>query len=86
MSIISQKNILQPSTQSQQIDRGVDEYIRWLCLCDAVNVISNKALSLNVDADKYVSRKSSNIKRYIDEVFPSARANFILGNKIQFDQ
>ena len=86
MLITSQKNILQPDSQNQQADMTVDKYVRWLCLCDAINAISNKAIQLNVDADKYVSKKSSNIKRYIDEVFPSARANFILGSKIKFDQ
>ena len=86
MSITSQKNISQPDVQNQQTDMTVDEYVRWLCLCDAINAISNKAAYLKVDADKYVSRKSTNIKRYIDEVFPSARANFILGSKMKFDQ
>ena len=85
MLITSQKSTLPPNTQTQPTDITVDEYVRWLCLCDAINAISSKAIQLSVDPDKYVSKKSSNIKRYIDEVFPSARANFILGSKIKFN-
>ena len=63
-------------------DMSLDEFVKWTCLLQAVETISEKADQLNIDFTKHLSIKSNTLNRYINEVFPSVRANFILENKI----
>ena len=63
-------------------DMSLDEFVRWTCLLQAVETISEKADQLNIDFTKHLSIKSNTLNRYINEIFPSVRANFILENNI----
>jgi len=63
---------------------ALDEFVRWLCLIQAVEVVSAKAEQLNINFDKCLSIKSNTVNKYIAEVFPSVRANFMLENNIKF--
>lgn len=79
-----------PETEVESPPKTVDEmsleeFIRWMCLIQAVEVISNKAEKLGLDLDSSISLKSSMISSYIDEIFPSMRANYILDHA-QLDQ
>ena len=83
MLIISETTTVVLNNNSlQKTEMTVDEYIRWICLLNAVEVIGKHANKLDTDFNKCASIKSNIIKRYIEEVFPSVRANFILENKL----
>jgi len=61
---------------------SLDEFIRWQCLIQAVEVIGSRAEQLNIDFNKCLSIKSNTINKYVAEVFPSVRANFLLEHNV----
>lgn len=83
MQLLSEKITVQQNNKPVD-DMALDEFVRWLCLIQAVEVVSAKAEQLNIDFNRCLSIKSNTVNKYITEIFPSVRANFMLENNIKF--
>jgi len=83
MQLLSEKTTVQQNSKCVN-DMALDEFIRWLCLIQAIEVVSARAEQLNIDFNRCLSIKPNTVNVYITEIFPSVRANFMLENNIKF--
>jgi hypothetical protein len=64
--------------KEQNLGMSVDQFVRWGCLVEAVELIEDKAVSLKVDIDKNSDWiKPVNLKKYIKERFNSLKDELI---------
>lgn len=65
-------------TKEQTLGMSVNEFIRWGCLMEAVELIEDKALQLKIDINKNSDWiKPIEIKKYIRERFNSLKDEVI---------
>lgn len=55
----------------------LDMFVRWACLIDAVDVISEKCEQLGLDKDDDSWIKPNAIEKFINDRFPSMKHNII---------
>jgi hypothetical protein len=56
---------------------SVDTFIRWSCLIDAIDVISEKCIQMGLAHDDETWIKPNAIEKYINDRYPSMRHNII---------
>lgn len=72
-SLISEKiKILDPSKLTEGVT--VEEYTRWLCLIEALEIITNQAKNLNIDLSVNTDwLKPLDLQKYVNERFLSMK-------------
>jgi len=71
------QNIKFKLKKNKPYSMDLDEFSRWACLVEAVEIISQKAQELKVlNTNQWI--KPLAIQKYIDERFPSMRHNMCI--------
>jgi hypothetical protein len=57
---------------------SIDTFIRWSCLIDAIDVISEKCTQMGLAYDDETWIKPNAIEKYINDRYPSMRYNVLM--------
>jgi len=74
MRYLTSKNQIKFTTKNKEEEMTLDEYSRWLCLLEGVELVSKKAQEININVNTSMEWiKPLAFQKYIEERFESMK-------------